>query len=145
MQKWVLHQRIGASPSAAQLLPAPQLTNSQLVQLPSKDVLLSPKYGHESVLPSSDIHGQILHQSLQMQHAHNLLSTQQYQNLFLMYLSELKHNKDFQLLINTFTRLMANLIAATNTCLPYSMKQLEWPHHILMFFWYMIEENKVLS
>lgn len=124
---------------------------------PSRVPLTSSTPPPTSEIRSSDesspqhLHAQqLLSHSLQLQHAQQQLlraqqpaSSEQTQNLILSVLADMKRNKDFQIIIDSFTRLMANPIVATAARLPYSVKQLEWHHHILMLFWYMIEDNKV--
>jgi hypothetical protein len=93
---------------------------------------------------------QLLAHSLQLQRAQQQLlqaqqpqQSEQQQNLVLSALADMRRNKDFQLIVDAFMRLMANPIAATAARLPYSVKQLEWHHHILMLFWHLLDSNKV--
>jgi hypothetical protein len=155
-QQQQLQQQIPpGSPSSLHLLPQ---SSQQLIPQPNGHPQdpQGPQASPRQQLADSSEHSpqhlhaqQLLAHSLQLQRAqHQLLQSQQpqqseqHQNYLLATLADMKRNKDFQIIIDAFTRLMANPIVATAARLPYSVKQLEWHHHILMLFWHMIEDNK---
>jgi High-temperature-induced dauer-formation protein len=138
----------------SQVSPFPEPNGHTDAQPPTQDLETQRAQLRDSgTLTPQHVHAQqLLAHSLQLQRAQQQLlaaqqpqHSEQTQNLVLNMLADLRRNKDFQLVIDSFIRLMANPIAATAARLPYSVKQLEWHHHILMLFWHLIEDNKVQS
>jgi hypothetical protein len=131
-----LSQSSLTSPLLSEQPPAPSDSAQQL----SDSGAHSPQHLHAQ---------QLLAHSMQLQRAQQQLlqaqqpqQSEQTQNVILAMLADMRRNKDFQLIVDAFMRLMQNPIVATAARLPYSVKQLEWHHHILMLFWHFLDINK---
>jgi hypothetical protein len=65
-------------------------------------------------------------------------------NLFVSLLAQIDQPADYEFMFKGLTKLLGNPIYATSTYLPNSTKSVSCQQELLIFFWQLIQSNKVL-